>query len=100
MQKGGIVKKIGLLIIHLTSIGCASCIAPTKILLLRTRGVKGVHVHNRKVVVIFDPYSTSPKDIINESKLSEYYKIRKTEVIVVDYNDLQKYLKPLSKYKL
>ncbi|WFO76071.1 hypothetical protein J4526_04335 [Desulfurococcaceae archaeon MEX13E-LK6-19] len=84
---------IGVLIIRLKGIGCASCIAPSKIHLLSVHGVKGVHIRGSEVIVFYDHKTLTPEEILDKSKLRDYYKIVYMKAEVIDYKDMDKYIK-------
>ena len=83
---------IGLLVISIKSIGCPSCIAPAKTRFLQVRGVKGVHVKPGKLIILYDPKTTTPEEIIESSSVKDYYIITSMENKLVEEEDIRRYI--------
>jgi len=82
----------GVLVLGLKSVGCPSCITPAKARLLQVKGVIGVHIALNKVTVIYDPETTNPAKILEESGLRDYYKVEWLENRVIDEGESPNYI--------
>lgn len=97
-------EEVGVIELQVKGIGCASCIAPIKIHLLKTRGVKGVHIIGYKVIVLHDK-SIDPKKIIDESGIKDYYRIESYKHYIIARKSIYDIIgkstrRPLGKYRI
>lgn len=89
--------KIGLLILHVASRGCTNCIGTIKNHLYKARGVIGVHIHGKDVIILYDPV-IDPQSIIEESKIAKYYRFAIKENKIVNKETIYKNVRSLRKY--
>lgn len=64
------------LAMEIVSKGCASCVLTIKPHLLRTRGVIGVRNMGSLIYVLIEDW-VNPEDVIRESGVEEYYRIKR-----------------------
>lgn len=71
-MKGEIVRKARL---KVSGLGCESCVAPSKALFLKVRGVHAVHVLGSVVEVIYDESMTTIEEVLEKSGVRSYYQV-------------------------
>ncbi|HFC49451.1 MAG TPA: hypothetical protein ENJ59_01825 [Thermofilum sp.] len=82
-----------LLLFKIMGIGCASCVVPAKEHFLKVEGVLGVFAYGNKVSIIYDPTCTSQGDILEKSRVQEYYLVEIVENKTGSYDKILEELK-------
>jgi len=89
--------KIGLLVLKVISKGCTSCVGTIKNHLYRAKGVLGIHIRSKDVIVLYNPI-INPQNIIEESSINTFYRVVIKENKLIDRETIHKIIKPIRKY--